>query len=278
MQDRTADILARQNSDGGWGWHAGKRSWSEPSAYALLALAGDAGEVRRRGVAWLLEQQAPDGGWRPYADAAPITTATALACLVPEVAQTAAAYDRGIDWLMRQKGRDATWTDRILQPLFGKRIKGSFEYPGWPFVPETAPWVIPTALAILALGKAAKRCGEAIARAQEARAFLVAKACADGGWNYGAPRVLDIDAESYPETTGIALLALAGSKAERAIEAAQRLSRVAGSAEGACWLTLALRAHGRPAPAVPRFTSRTTMELALETLAAAADDRLAGAW
>ena len=36
-----------QNGDGGWGYFAGKRSWLEPTVYALLALHG-----RQKSAEW----------------------------------------------------------------------------------------------------------------------------------------------------------------------------------------------------------------------------------
>jgi squalene-hopene/tetraprenyl-beta-curcumene cyclase len=68
-------LEGHQNEDGGWGEDA--RSYDDPrwigrgpstasqTAWALLALhaAGERSESLRRGVAWLLSTQRPDGGW-----------------------------------------------------------------------------------------------------------------------------------------------------------------------------------------------------------------------
>ena len=54
-------------------------------------------------------------------------------------------------------------------------------------------------------------------------ALLLERIFPDGGWNCGPPRVPGYDADSYPETTGLAA----------------RLS-----AQAYAWLTLALAAHG----------------------------------
>src|SRR6266581_2177084 len=62
----TLKVLAdRQNPDGGWGYHRGGSSWTEPTSYALLALAADglAGEGGvRRGLSWLASQQRAEVG------------------------------------------------------------------------------------------------------------------------------------------------------------------------------------------------------------------------
>ncbi len=68
-----AHLLRSQNDDGGWAGLRGHAATAEESAWAVLALArGPATEETyaavRRGVAWLLARQRPDGLW----DEAPI--------------------------------------------------------------------------------------------------------------------------------------------------------------------------------------------------------------
>ena len=77
--------------------------------------------------------------------------------------------------------------------------------------------------------------------------FLMDRICQDGGWNYGRANVLGVDADSYPETTGQALLALHGlssAKLEKPLAAAQAQVGRCQSAEGLSWLQLGLQAHG----------------------------------
>jgi hypothetical protein len=96
-------------------------------------------------------------------------------------------------------------------------------------------------------------------RLQTGASFLLRHACGDGGWNYGAPRALGFEARSYPETTGIALLALHGidsSEVRKACALAQVQLAACHSSEAESWLRLGLLAHRRlpadaPCPHAP---------------------------
>ena len=107
-------------------------------------------------------------------------------------------------------------------------------------------------------------------RIAQGRAFLLARRCRDGGWNHGSTRALGYDSDSYPEATGVALLALhgaVGAEVERAVARGEQHLRMCRSSEAANWLTLGLLAHGRK-PAPPELpTHGTTIEIALGALA-----------
>jgi hypothetical protein len=273
------DLLNRQNPDGGWGYHGGG-SWTEPTCYALLALAaGDlaGSEAVRRGVLWLARCQRSDGGLAPRESVAESTWLTALALLLPAgllPGGLSGGVDRGRagSWVLHQTGRESGWLYRLRLWMLGASPPGAFVFDGWPWFSGTAAWVIPTAISILALEKLGREDSgsELSGRVAQGRAFLLARRCRDGGWNHGSTKALGYDSDSYPETTGIALLALHDSAAPEisgAVTRGEQHLAMCQSREAADWLTLGLLVHGRKA-AAPRLAAHgTTMEIALSALA-----------
>lgn len=271
------ELLALQNQDGGWSYGVGG-SWTEPTCYALLALAA-AGSGRdgpaQRAAQWLAGRQRSDGGWAPR-DAVPESTwVTSLVLLLPRGAISTDACDRATGWVLSQTGRESGWVYRLRTFLLGISQE-SQQFDGWPWYPGAAAWVIPTSLTILALQKNASASGRRIqGRIEQGRQYLLARRCRDGGWNHGSTKALGYDSDSYPETTGIALLALHDSPAREVVAAesvAERQLASCTSCEGASWLRLALLARGRKLAGVPEPNHTRTLELAMATLAQAAAD------
>ena len=90
---------------------------------------------------------------------------------------------------------------------------------GWPWLPGTAAWATrppspfwrwPKRIAAILT-----RCCGAGSKAHAI--FCSPHRCPDGGWNHGSARALGVDAPSYPETTGTALLAVAACDRRRSI-------------------------------------------------------------
>jgi prenyltransferase beta subunit len=242
-------LLASQNPDGGWPFLKGS-SWTEPTALALLALRlhDHSPPVRQAAVSWLERRQNSDGGWRPNDAVLTSTWVTSLALLALPNAK-------------KQAGR---WLAMHISPKAG----------GSPWFAGTASWVTPTATSVLALSRL-DNTGFAshIERAQQ---FLLSRRCRDGGWNHGGSNFRSENANSYPETTGIALLALAGVPSEQ-LTTALRLSddflKNPGSIEGLSWLQMGLVAQGRKLDnPPPHFRPRTIRDISLRLLALAALD------
>ncbi|HTP31144.1 MAG TPA: hypothetical protein VMJ75_03155 [Candidatus Acidoferrales bacterium] len=265
-------LLNRQNHDGGWPYVHGA-SWTEPTVYAVLALLA-AGEDRPagRGLDWLRARQVRDGGWPPQTGFDESNWVTALVALIPPEQLGAGAHARSIDWLMGTMGEESTITFHLRQWLLGDSspITGSA---GWPWVRETASWVAPTSLAILALDKEnSRRPGDALRRRiAKGRRFLLERMCVKGGWNHGSVRVYGAEGRPYPETTGLALAALrgaSGQKVDISVGVARDFLRDCRSADALNWLRLGLMAQGQLPPdySPPEIAYRTLIETSLGML------------
>lgn len=272
-------IRAAQNSDGGWPYHKGS-SCTEPTVYALLAYqaARTAAPQSALTVAWLGAAQQPDGGWTPRHPVDQSTWVTALVALLPAESIGAARHARAVEWLAGLSGMESSPLLRLRALLQTGKMQENQDLNGWPWYPGAAAWVTPTCLGILALKKEYWRRPSPSLRQRidEAQGFLLSRRCADGGWNHGSARALGYNSDSYPETTGQALLALAGTdagKLEGSYRLAQRYLQEQRSANGTAWLRLGLLAH-QQTPASASGSSmpcRTVPDTALTYIAAAAE-------
>lgn len=277
-QQASQNVGTAQNRDGGWPYTKGI-SWTEPTVYALLAhQAGHFDCDRESAAAWLAGAQRPDGGWPPARPVDQSTWVTALVTLLPPEIIGADRYARAIEWLLGQSGMESTPAFHVREFLVnGDRP----EYPqksGWPWFPGTSAWVTPTCLGILALQKCYwRRPSPAVReRLERARNYLLSRRCADGGWNYGSSQALGYNLQSYPETTGQALLALEETDPGSLVQSlhlAHRLFRECRSSGGAAWLRLGLLAHQQLPAGTPFFSRpcRTIADRALGLLAETAD-------
>jgi prenyltransferase/squalene oxidase-like repeat protein len=242
---------------------------------ALLALEDQPGATRacERGLTWLRGHQRPDGGFGPQPAVDQSTWVTALVALLPPERIGGEQYRRAVHWLAGQTGEETSFVYRLRRRLFGLEVDAGFS--GWPWFPGAASWVTPTSLAILALTKALRRRADAAiaGRVGAGRQYLLSHRCADGGWNHGSERALGYDGNSYPETTGLALVALAGTpRLEPSLSTAAHQLRDCRSAEGVSWLRLGLRAHGRAtAQSMPAVKPRDVRDTALCVLAEKAE-------
>ena len=252
MTGALKELCAVQNPDGGWPYHRSS-SWTEPTVFALLALASE-GELYSPPVAnalkWLKANQKPDGGFAPKRLVEESTWVTALVLLLPNDMLAQLDGVRALNWLLSKTGRELDWVQRLRAAMMSGRIQQNGPE-GWPWFPDTAAWVAPTAFAILALRKARKHDArtEIRERIQQGQEFLMSRVCQDGGWNHGSTKALGYESASYPETTGLALLALGDLPANRVLRCLDRAEQhlqFCRSAEAASWLRLGLLAHRRP--------------------------------
>lgn len=241
------ELILRQNDDGGWAALHGAPSDAECTALACMALQrSDAGADHvERAERWLLERQGQDGAWR-YRDDGPIARwPTPIVILALNGRGRNEAQDRGLSWLVAQKGEQMPLIGRIRELLSGRRaVELDTTLDGWPWAAGTFAWVEPTAWALMAL-KARRGDGPrgANARIREGEQMLLDRACPDGGWNYGNKRVLEVDLHPYPDTTALALLGLHGHDAEEVDTGFIALERLLGEHASGLALALAVLSH-----------------------------------
>jgi len=205
-----------RNPDGSWGYQAGQEGRPEPTLLAAMAgMEPPLAWLERRDLSWS-RRLLPLVLWEQHGAEALVQAA--LSWLEHDRAQVV----EGVEWF------DAS-------------------IPAWGWVEETAPWVEPTAHAMLSI----KRVGRLHSpRLADGLRFLLKRQGEDGGWNYGNPKMLAQELESYPIPTAWALMALrglpgTGSATDRAmawLEGQEELS-----AHSMALLALTQLAYGRDA-------------------------------
>ncbi len=277
-------LLITQNSDGGWSYTKGN-SWAEPTALSLLALEAQRDNppgiaAHERGAEWLLAHQKLSGGWSPSPAVEECTTVTSLVALaLLSLIRRGQAYERSVEAALRWSA-DQVYSDSFS---FGLLLSQTLNLPpahapgSVPWYPGTAGWVTPTALTAVSLAIAARKKKDHKEFQQLAKrccSYLLSRRCVDEGWNHGGSKTRSEDATSYPETTGVALLALRVAAIEQpaaAVQLARKFASNPGSVEGLSWIQLALQDSSETVsdpPIVPK--PRTNRDCALRLIALSA--------
>ncbi len=264
----TADLVAAQNQDGGWGAEPGRTSNTEATALAVLALAHaklSASPVQR-GLQWLAARQTRDGSWALMdgLEAGSWTTSLAVFCLAHFKAHRRRAVN-GAGWLLRQRGAGLGWLVSFLYVVFPEAFVGRSNpnLKGWSWTAGTYSWVEPTAYALLAVKKLRASLPPALAgeRVNQAELMIYDRMCAGGGWNYGSSSALEVNLPAYPETTALALIALQDRRDAKAnsvsLDVLEAMRPEAGGGLALGWATHCLALYGRDAAAWKRALEAT---------------------
>ena len=206
-----AELRRRELPNGGWSSSYSSQASIEATCLAFLAGTSEAAWNKRLSLQLLLAQQCRDGGWPAFAgDAQPSWTTALAAITLGQAGGEVGARQRALTWLVYNRGREAHWLWRWKFKLVDTQARVDPDKFGWPWLPGASSWVIPTALALVAL-KQFVSCTPSDAARQRIRTgieMLFDRACVGGGWNAGNSIVYGSPLAPHVEPTAIALIAL----------------------------------------------------------------------
>ena len=248
LRSRREFLVQNQNRDGGWGYFPGKQSWLEPTAYAILALHGE--PAARKALDLALSWQNADGSFRPAGAVATPSWTTALGVTLASLAGNTGAAARGVDYLLQTHGTEADdWLAKVISKVLPQvALDHDPSLLAWPWHPNATSWIEPTAHTIVALKVAAAHNINRPSLQQRVdlgQRMILSLRCKDGGWNYGSRSALTVELPSYPETTAVALLGLAGrGDVSSPVEYGRKLASTPQAPLASAWLRISLGLHG----------------------------------
>jgi hypothetical protein len=253
-------LLEAQNEDGGWGSVKGKRSNTESTSFAVMALSSLDEKPKPfnrqmiAGLNWLRQHQKDDGSWflNDTVKQSSWATPIAVLALLSFRNQTQQVL-KATNWILTQEGRKPGWLVSLLVRL--TLVKGLTELDpylsGWSWTAGAFSWVEPTSYSLMALKKLkpsleGTNCEQ---RIQQGEMLIYDRMCKDGGWNYGNSRVLGEALWPYPDVTAVALISLQDRAANEAnlksLRALESMMREAPSVTALSWGILCLTLYNQ---------------------------------
>ncbi len=207
------ELVASQLPNGGWPFTRGSAQPAvESTALALLALPTDSVPERSSAIGFLLRNQNPNGSWPAFpGDDESGSGFTGLAVYaLHRCGVEGAATDRAFHWLLNFRGRESHWLWKWKFRAFDRHVRFDPSKSGWPWMPETVSWVVPTSYSLLALKSGSHPSRQRRLRIRHGIEMLYDRICPQGGWNAGNGVVYGSPMAPHPDATAIALLALQG--------------------------------------------------------------------
>lgn len=153
-------LLARQNpGTHGWGYTESQDAF-EPTCLALLATRRWRNAESANTLDFVERLQRPDGSWCAFAghnESVGWTTALAVIALL-HADGARARVECAIQWLLNSRGQESHRLWRFKFRTVDTAVRFNPEKFGWGWINGTLSWVIPTALAMIALQQA-QSCG-----------------------------------------------------------------------------------------------------------------------
>jgi hypothetical protein len=250
-----AELSRRQLPSGGWAaLRSSAQASLETTCLAALATGSEDSDAERRAQDFLLRLQNPNGSWPAFfGDDEDGVWVTSLALIaLRDVVGAIPARLRGVGWLLECVGRESNWLWKWKFRTVDRRVRFDPDKFGWPWIPDTVSWVVPTAFALLALSHLPCSCGsleDIPIRVDRGIEMLIDRACPDGGWNAGNGVVYGSVLAPHPDDTAVALLALCNRTqhpvVQTSVEWLEHTAPMLTAPWSLAWAILALAAHGR---------------------------------
>src|ERR1039457_2454738 len=209
--------IRRRRLPGAGGWsHGSAQFGTEPTSLALVALYSppSGSTATAEDLAPLIVRQLPNGLWPAGGDGAAgggfwaSSMAGNTLMFLGAASETLAA---SLDALLRCRPLEASWLVRLKFRFSDRQVRFDPTKYGWPWVPDTVSWVVPTSMALITLERA-KRQGliwgsEFKERMRLGAEMLLDRACPESGWNAGNGVVYGVPLRPHIDATALALAA-----------------------------------------------------------------------
>ena len=249
-------LLSNQNADGGWGAVAGRRSNTEATALALLALRSAAVDtaITDKAKGWLVKRQLADGSWPLNDSAKGPSWSTALAILaLSGVAEERERVVKAGNWVLEQAGGKPGLLARLIVFMRGQKkvVRLNQDLIGWPWTTDNFSWIEPTSYCLMALKKVRQQlpAEKVQQRIAQAELMIYDRMCDDGGWNYGNGEVYGEKLWPYPDTTALALIATQDRRErqenQRSLRLLSDLALKADSGLALSWASICFTLYGK---------------------------------
>jgi hypothetical protein len=251
------ELIHRQLPEGGWPFTTDTtQSAVEPTALALLALPSNSVRERDAAIRFLLRIQNANGSWPTFSgDDGEGSGLTGLALFALNCCRAQGMMtNRAVHWLLESRGWESHWLWKWKFRTSDRHVRFDPDKFGWPWIPETSSWVVPTAYSILALkhSRGISQQGPVQLRIRRGAEMLYDRICPGGGWNAGNGVVYGFPLAPHADATALALLSLLTEPPNDFITASldwlERRAETCFAPWSLAWTVLALDAFGRPTP------------------------------
>lgn len=247
------ELRRRELPGGGWSFSGSPQMSLEATCLAVFSVLAEQPLATSQVVRPLLRAQLSDGSWPSFTGDEESSWTTALAiCALNSANDLSGARERGQSWLLKREGREGNWFWRWKFKLADRAVRFDPDCYGWPWLPGSASWVIPTAFSIIAIKQftACNRTDATERRIHLGADMLLNRVCVGGGWNSGNSIVYGVPLPAHAEATAIALLALQDEERTPVISASlawlKQKSAGIESVESLAWCILGLFVYQEP--------------------------------